>query len=565
MNFDVFTISAVVDELNEKLLGGKVQDTLEIGADAVGLEIYFNHQRNYLLVSADPQMARLQLVDDKLRRGVETPSPLGLMLRRYVETGRIEAIRQPPYERVVEIMFNGPEGAFTLISEPMERRANILLVRDGIIMDCLRRVGPQDNRVRLSLPGHAYMPPPPQITKRDPATVTGAQLAETLASDPTRPAYRALTDTLLGLSPMLAKEIIYRAVGRADAKSNVVNAGDLFEVFSEVLTPLLAHQWQPGITGGRDGSITGFSVYEVTFMEGWRPYESISGALSAFYGAPIGIEAYDAAKEPTFAILDEARDKIQRKLDALHRSERDESERERLRMSGELLLAYQYQIVPKQTTFSAQYDYDQPPLDIKLDPTLSALDNAKRYFSEYEHAKRAMAEIPGLIRTAQIELDYLDQLRSDLTLAANWPEMGEVQDALEKGGYWQGPKPSRAKGTKSAPIRVMTDEGTLIWVGRNARQNEDVTFTKGRPEDLWMHARGVPGAHVIVKSAGRAIKPADLQRAASLAAYYSASRSEGHVLVDVTERRHVHKLKGGKPGMVTYRGESPIDATPRPE
>ena len=565
MNFDVFTISAVVDELNEKLLGGKVQDTLEIGADAVGLEIYFNHQRNYLLVSADPQMARLQLVDDKLRRGVETPSPLGLMLRRYVETGRIEAIRQPPYERVVEIMFNGPEGAFTLISEPMERRANILLVRDGIIMDCLRRVGPQDNRVRLSLPGHAYMPPPPQITKRDPATVTGAQLAETLASDPTRPAYRALTDTLLGLSPMLAKEIIYRAVGRADAKSNVVNAGDLFEVFSEVLTPLLAHQWQPGITGGRDGSITGFSVYEVTFMEGWRPYESISGALSAFYGAPIGIEAYDAAKEPTFAILDEARDKIQRKLDALHRSERDESERERLRMSGELLLAYQYQIVPKQTTFSAQYDYDQPPLDIKLDPTLSALDNAKRYFSEYEHAKRAMAEIPGLIRTAQIELDYLDQMRSDLTLAANWPEMGEVQDALEKGGYWHGPKPSRAKGTKSAPIRVMTDDGTLIWVGRNARQNEDVTFTKGRPEDLWMHARGVPGAHVIVKSAGRAVKPADLQRAASLAAYYSASRSEGHVLVDVTERRHVHKIKGGKPGMVTYRGESPIDATPRPE
>jgi len=112
---------------------------------------------------------------------------------------------------------------------------------------------------------------------------------------------------------------------------------------------------------------------------------------------------------------------------------------------------------------------------------------------------------------------------------------------------------------------VLKDEGTLIWVGRNARQNEDVTFTKGRPEDLWMHARGVPGAHVIVKSAGRAVKPADLQRAASLAAYYSASRSEGHVLVDVTERRHVHKIKGGKPGMVTYRGESPIDATPRPE
>lgn len=564
MNFDVFTIAAIVDELNDKLLGGKVQDSLELGNDALGLEVYRGHQRHYLLISADPQMARIQLVPDKLRRGIETPTPLGLMLRRNIENARIETIHQPSYERVVEIVFNGAEGVFTLIVEPMERRSNILLVRDGMIMDCLRRVGPQDNRVRLSLPGHEYVPPPPQANKREPSAATVESLRASLELDRARPAWRALTDSLLGFSPMLAKETVYRAAGRFDAKAGTLEAGDLFESIQELLVPLLAHDWQPGITQ-EGGLTTSYSVYEVTHLKGWRPVESISEALSQYYGAPVGIEAYDAAKQPVLAALDEAREKIQRKLDALRRSERDETERERLRQSGELLLAYQYQVAPGQTMLSAQYDFDQPPLNIKIDPGISPLDNAKKYFAEYEHAKRAMAEVPALIAATQHELDYLDQLRSDLALASNWPEIGEVQDALQSGGYWQGNKTARPKGQRSGPLKVTTPDGVVIWVGRNSRQNEDVTFTKGRPEDLWLHARGVPGAHVIIKTNGRSVKPDVLQRAAGLAAYYSAARSERHPLVDVTERRHVRKLKGGKPGMVTYRNESPLEATPQAE
>ncbi len=564
MNFDVFTIAAVVDELNEKLLGGKVQDTLELGNDSLGFEVYGGHHRHYLMISADSQTARIQIVPDKLRRGIETSTPLGLMLRRNIEDARIESIRQPPYERVVEIVFHGAEGVFTLIVEPMERRSNILLVRDGLIMDCLRRVGPQDNRVRLSLPGHEYVPPPPQTNKYEPSAITLDSLRAGLALDPTRPAWRSLTDAILGFSPMLAKETIYRAAGRFDAKASTIEPGDLYESVQELITPLLAHDWQPGITQ-ESGLTTSYSVYEITFMKGWRSVESINEALSQFYGAPVGIEAYDAAKQPVFAVLDEAREKIQRKLDALHRSERDESERERLRQSGELILAYHYQIVAGQTVLSAQYDFDLPPLEIKIDPKISPLDNAKKYFADYEHAKRAMAEVPALIKGTQQELDYLDQLRSDLALASNWPEIGEVQDALQTGGYWQGPKTARPKGQKSGPLKVTTPDGIVIWVGRNSRQNEDVTFTKGRPEDLWLHVHGVPGAHVIIKSNGRAVKPGVLQRAAGLAAYYSAARTEGHALVDVTERRHVRKIKGGKPGMVTYRNESPIDAVPQSE
>jgi len=564
MNFDVFTISALVDELNGKLGSGKIQDTLEIGNHAIGFEIYSGQHRHYLLISADPQLARLHLVDEKLRRGLETPSPLGLLLRRNVEGARIESFSQPPYERVVHMAIIGAEGEFNLIIEPMERRANILLVEDGKILDCMRRVGPSDNRVRLSLPGHRYVPPPPQVNKIMPEAITEEWLSTRFSAEPGKVAWRVLTDSLLGFSPLLAKETIYRAVGQWDAKSAQVDPLMLRVVLDELLGSLLAHRWEAGITGAL-GAVSSYSVYEITHIAGWHPVESPNAAIAAYYGAPVGIEAYDAAKQPVFASIEAAVEKVQRKLDSLNRSAYDTATMDRLRMSGELLLAYQYQIAPGEISYAAEYDYDLPPLIIAIDPTMTPLDNAKKYFADYDHTRKAMAEVPGLLKNVQQEMDYLNQLRSDLMMAANWPEIGEVQTALHAGGYTRALSANQPKGEKSAPLRVTTPDGYVIWIGRNARQNEEVTFGKGRPEDLWLHARGIPGAHVIIKSAGRAVPSVVLQRAGELAAFYSASRSEGHVLVDVTERRYVRKINGGKLGMVTYRNESPIEATPRGE
>jgi predicted ribosome quality control (RQC) complex YloA/Tae2 family protein len=515
-------------------------------------------------MSAHPQEARLHLVADRLRRGVEKPSPLGLMLRRNIEGAILTAVRQPDWERVILLDFEGAEGIFTLIVEPMERRANILLVSEGRIMDCLRRVGPDENRVRVSLPGYEYVPPPPQKLKRPPTALTLTLLSDALDADPGKAAWRTLTDTVLGFSPLLAKEAVYRAMERANIKAGDTSARTLFEAMQSLLDPLLARRWQPGVTEG-DGTITSFAAYPITHLPGWRETSRISEALALYYGAPVGVEAYDAAKKPIREQIEEAAGRLERRLESLKRSQRDDSERERLRQSGELLLAYQYAITPGQTSFSAQYDFDQPALEIPIDPSVNAVENAKRYFEEYEKAKRANAGVPSLIKAADGEIAFLRQLATDLDLAANWPEIGEVQDALQASGYWRGPKTARPKGSKSAPLKVTTPDGIVIWVGRNARQNDEVTFVKGRPEDLWLHARGVPGAHVIIKSGGRPVADNVLQRAASLAAYYSASRGEGHVEVDSTERRHVRKIKGGKAGMVTYRNESVIGAVPADE
>lgn len=562
MNFDVFTLAAVTAELNERLRGGRVQDSLELGDDAIGFEIYNQQTRHYLYLSAHPQLARLHLVPERLRRGVENPSPLGLMLRRYLEGSRFVGATQPEWERVVHLSFVGGEGEFTLIAEPMERRGNLLLVQNGQILDCLRRVGADENRARVSLPAHPYVPPPPQTAKRAPTALSVSLLADLLDAEPNKPAWRLLTEKVLAFSPMLAKETVFRATGKLDCRAADCSARALLAEIQSLIGALLEGRFAPHLCQ-QDEQVLAYAAYPITHLPNAQPVESISAALNAFYGAPIGEAAYANAKKPIQAQLNEAIERVTRRLEALKRSQRDESERERLRQCGELILAYQHQIVRGQTAFSAQYDFDAPPLEIALDPSLTPLENAQRYFERYEKAKRAAAEVPSLIAAAQRELDFLRQLETDLALAANYPEIGEVQDALQANGYWRGAPSARPRGGKSAPLKVSTPEGFLIWVGRNARQNEEVTFTKGSPDDLWLHARGIPGAHVIIKTGGRAAPPAVVERAASLAAYYSAARGEARVPVDVTERRYVRKIKGGKAGMVTYRNESTLNVPPR--
>ena len=560
MNFDAVTIMALLDELRDTLQGGRVQDSVQIDAATFGLEIYAQRRRHYLLLSADQRWPRVHLSTQKLRRGVPKPSPLGLLLRRYVEGARIERITQPPWERVLTFELDGPEGVLSLVCEPMERRANVLLVRDdGVIVDCARRVGATENRVRQSLPGHPYVPPPPQKFKRDPFTLTRTLLADMLDNAPTERTRQILTRRLLGFSPQLAKEITYRATGRTNTKAEDTRAGALFEVIEEFLARVKAHAWQPGVVPETDGRVVAFSVYPLTYADAWEPVARVSEALERYYGAFVGEDAYEAAKKPVRDVLKEAQTRVRKRLEALRESLADEAELERLRKSGELLLAYQYDIRPGQTLFSAQYDFDAPPLEIPLDPQLSPLENAKHYFARYEKAKRARAQVPELIATAEGELAYLEQLETDLDLAQSWPEIAEVQEALQQNGYWRGAHTVGPRGGKSAPLRVVTDDGYVIWVGRNARQNDQVTFKKGQARDWWLHARGIPGAHVIVKTEGRNVPERVLLQAAALAAYYSRARGEKRVPVDITRRKYVRKLKGGKPGMVTYRNERTVE------
>lgn len=561
MYVDAITTAAVADELRKQVLGGRVQDVLEVDRHSVGLEIYAQGARRYLLISADPQSARCHLVSEKLRRGVEVSSPLGLLLRKYVEGGFVEAIEQPAWERVLHLDFTSPEGQTRLIAETMDKRSNIILTMEGDILDSIKRVGADQNRYRVVQPGKLYVPPPPQ-EKALPESITRETLGTLLRSTPDEPAWKVLVANIAGISPLAAKEVIYRASEDSEAPAFDVAGEVVYDVFRQFVAEMLDGKWSPCVVPAPEAEgFLAFAAYELTHLESPGQRASISEAMADYFGAPVGIEAYTAGKAPVKEQVEEALERLRRKLAALEREQAGAADIENLRKKGELLLAYATTIKPRQTEFRAQYDLDKPPLLIALDPALSGLENAKAYFERYEKSKRALQDLPALEEAARREIAYVEQLATDLDLAEGWPEIQEVREALQEGGYWRGTRTRGPKGGKPG-IRRFTADGFVILVARNAAQNHELITERAAPGDLWLHARGVPGSHVIVKNDGRPVPDNVIQRAAQLAAYYSAGRANTMVEVDITERRHVRPIKGAGPGMVTYRQERTISVRP---
>lgn len=563
---DTFTISALEDELRDRIIGGRIQDVIDVDALGMGLEIYANRQRHYLYLSADATRPRLHLVDAKLRRGLSKPTQLGLLLRRYAEGGLITRVTQPAWERILEIEIDCRDGAFRLIAELMPRRANVLLLRDGIILDCLNRVGPEVNRYRLSLPNHAYAPPPPIRGQLDPSAVAETDIQRLLesADKESTQTRRMLPGRILGMSPLLAREIVFRAAGDPQARVADTDSERLYAAFRDVFKPLLQRRWRPGI-GSIEGAPEAVSVFPLAHME-WRAKDTISAALQGYFGAITGADAYKEAKKPVQAVIEATRAKLRAKIKSLRRGLRDEGERQRLKQSGELILAYQYALAAGQSELLAQYDPEGPELLVALDPDRTPLENARAYFRRYEKAKSAAQALPALIGETQLELDFIDQLASDLRAAANWPEIDDVIQMLQTRGHWQGARLKRiGGGGRQGPLRVVSRDGYVIWVGRNSRQNAQVSFKTANAQDLWLHARDAPGAHVVIRNDGRRISDALIAEAAAVAAWYSSRRAEANVQVDYTRVKYVRAIKGAGPGMVTYRKETSISVRPRDE
>jgi predicted ribosome quality control (RQC) complex YloA/Tae2 family protein len=567
MYYDALTTAAVADELRHKVLDGRVQRVVQVDRLSLGLEIYAG-ERYQLLASADPQHPRVYLVSYKLRRGVERPTQLFLLARKYVDGARLIAIEQPPFERLLSLTFAGPEGQVALLAELIERRANLILLEGQRILDAAHRVSSEINRYRTVLPGQLYEPPPPQ-RKLDPTDVTELQLRRLIeAAEPERPVWRVLVGGIAGVSPLFAREVVYRATG--DPRTPVRDCqlvSPLVDAFEEALIPYWEHEWQPVLVHDEAGEVVAFAPYPVTHLGRPERVAGISEALERYYGPLLGTEAYQAAKEPLAEAIQEGQERIRRRLDALGRQEVDPESVETLRKKGELVLAYAATIKPGQRELRAQYDPEGPELVIELDPELAPVANAQVLFREYEKAKRAAAEIPQRAAQAKLELAYLDQLTTDLRLADNWPEIDEVRDTLEAAGYWRRPAPRRPRSGAPGPLRIVSEDGFVIWVGRNSRQNELVTFRRASGDDLWLHARGVPGGHVVIKTGGRTVPERTLRLAAQLAAGQSAARDEVDVPVDVVPRRRVHRLPGSKarPGMVTYRDAETLRVKPRRE
>ena len=564
MYIDALCAAALAAELTDSLGGARVQQVIQLDRLTHGLELY-RGERRWLLLSADPRRPGLSLGEDKARRGTGGASPLQQALHARLVGARLREVSWPAWERMLVLRFQAAE-ELRLVAELQGKLANlVLLAADDRILAAARTVDAETSRSRQTLPGRSYQPPPPPAGKLPPDQLDVLSLGGWLAAAAELPAWRVLVDRLRGISPLAAREAAQRACGDAEAVAREVDAAVLAGALSALLAPLKDGAWEPGLaTAGEDGSgaALAYAPYRLTHLPGWRPTATLTAAMAAWEAGRSAADAYAAARREVEDLLEEARARAARQLESLAREAPDAGEAERLRMWADLLLAYQRQ-VPAGAA-EALLPGMEGEVRVPLDPGQDALGNAERYYERARRLGRALRDFPERCAEVEARLATLAQWRSDLDLAESRPEIDAVHEGLRASGLLGRPLKARMGSgpAPSRPLELRSSAGLTVIVGRNSRQNEAVTFQRGVRGDLWLHARGRPGAHVLIKSAGREVDEQTLQEAAGLALWFSGARGEARGDVICTDVRHVNRMKGGGPGMVQVREERNVQAAP---
>lgn len=629
MQMDALTLAALADDFQRMLVGARVDDVIQPTPHAVAIQTYGGGRNRWLIASAHAQLARVHFVERKPRKLVQEPPAFVMLLRKHLEGARAVTLRQPVWERLVEIGFaRGPavtsgEAQMWLVVELMGGLSNLIL-RDeaGKILGALRPVSGEVNRYRAIMPNVPYRYPPPQTRtlhgetapRLNSGEVTGDELRvaaeEALAAPP--PARRRagkaraltiaelLASVLHGFSRDLGAEVAFRAVGTADAPLAVTLDWEAIAGHARDLAALAgSREWQPTLIYRADAPRpTSYAVYVPRRFPDARLERaaSVNDLLATYYEDAEWRTAVETAKSDLRHLLQTLRDRCLRKREALREELRALDEAQRLRLEADVLLAFQVEVPPHAKSFTIANPFSEAEgvegaeLTIELDPRYSAVENANRRYAKYHKLQRAAGMIPAQVEANELELARVEQLRTDLALAETPAEIIPVRAEIADAGYLRGSGISGAKGASKrsskpgkhmkggksakggqparrgseggAPLRMQSVDGFTVLAGKNSRQNEVVTFTEASANDVWLHARGVPGAHVIIKSSGRPVPETTLRQAAALAAYLSQAREAGSVPVDYTQQRHVRHMKNGGPGMVVYEGERTLHVAP---
>lgn len=608
--FDVLTIAAVADELRDTVLDGRIQQVGLLSKRAIGLEIYAGGRRRHLVASAENDDPRLLLAARPPAFDAQLVTPFLLLLRKYVRGGMLLGIDQPPLERIVRLSiakrlkphnapfdrvedavgtsasemereeeedFDGIEDAtFVTISiEIMGRHSNIILIDDdGRIMESVKRVSPTMSRVRPIAPKLRFIDPP-AAQKSDPRRLTATECASLLGKAPANENLaRSLPRTLAGVSPQMAKEIAFLATGSVETRAADVTpqaAALIARETRRLLEPLLTGAWRPMVYRDAEGGVEAYAPIPLGHLAA-RLAEEQATSISAAAEAAEGERDNDATvrhAQRRLRLIESIASVEKRaatKLGALKDEMEKSREVERWRASGEAIYANLWSIAPRQTALVVEGE------SIPLDPELSAKENAQAYFERYRRAQGANGHLPALMTSATLELTYLEQLRTligQATAFADIEALAVEWDRHQRGsGSVENAKRPLRRSAPPKRTRPMWDaHGNAIYVGRSGTENDAITFDIGGPNDTWLHARGVPGSHVLVRwrNAAGEEHPDTIERAAAVAAHYSAGRASGSVEVDVTRRRNVRKIKGAGAGMVTYRNERTVSVHPAGE
>lgn len=592
MPFDATVLAAVVRELDTRLKGARINKIYQPHPRELALLLYASGENHRLLLSCHPQFARMHLTRAE-KPNPPQPPVFCMLLRKHLEGGRILAVRQAGRERIARLEVGaldelGNPATYTLVAELMGKHSNLVLLAPGArVVDAARRVTEEANAYREVLPGLPYVPPP-ATGKLDPAQVTGPDLAarREAGAGAGGQAWQLVLEAVDGLGPLIAREVAHRA-GLAHRPAPELSAGELAALASacrDLYAEVDAGRFAPVLLLDEAGAPKDFAALRLAH---WRweqqPGAGMSAVLDRFFTAREAQEQYSLLRAGLARTLAGELARVRRKA-ALQAQELAESEEaESLRRQGELLMGNLWQVEQgaAAVTVTDWHDPEQGQVTIALDPHLTPAENAQAYFRRYQKARAGRAAIQEQLEKSRAEQAYLEQVEATLAGARSLPELAEIRRELEEEGYLRpagagaarpgagrrGERPGERGGRPAPPppLTLRSSDGLEIWVGRNNRQNDALTTRLSAPTDLWLHAKEIPGAHVILRLPPGAEPPErSLLEAAALAAWFSRARGSANVPVDYTLRKHVRKPAGARPGMVIYDHQRTVYVTPDP-
>lgn len=566
MAFDAFFLTAVLSEIRQKATGARVEKIHQPSRDTVILHLRCETGREKLLFAANPAAPRLHMTTAN-PENPDQPPMFCMLLRKHLQGARLAEITQPPMERMAQFLFDctdemGYPVQKRLVVELMGRTCNIYLIDpEGRIIDCLRRIGLDESSKRAALPGLHYQLPD-QITKKNPAE------QENYVNLLTEPGADILADRLMdafgGLSPLVCREAALFAAGDTDARVENLDIPSATERLQLFFREHLTYP-RPYYYADPEGIPKQFAFCPIRQYGNCQQAESFTALLDNYY---IVRDKKDAMRQKSQAVRKTVSNLCQRLTRKLAIQEKELTatfDRERLRQLGDIVTANIHRITKGQTLLQAEdfYDEEMKTIDIPLSPLLSPQQNASKFYKDYTRMKNAEKELTRQMELAEQERNYLQSVLEELSRAQTEAELEEIRQELQSGGYIRGDTgKKRMRQAKCTPMRFESTDGYPIYVGRNNRQNDELTFKLARKDDLWLHAHGVHGSHVIISCGGTTPPDDTVTQAAQLAAYYAETKGGQNLPVDVTPVKQVKKTPGGKPGMVIYHTHRTVIVNP---
>ena len=571
MSMDGLSLYSAINELNKRLAGGKIDKIQQTDKEELLLMVRSLGQTYRLLINASASDNRVQLTELKKQAPSEAPM-FCMLLRKRIAGGKIVRFEQERLDRVLKISIEtyndlGDLSEFALYCELMGKHSNIILVNEkGVIVDAIKHVGLGMSSVRFVMPGLEYSAPPAQ-DKQDPSKASAGDFSMAMCMVGMSIA-KALSNAFFGLSPAVAAQLVARYTDKAECTQ-------LSEAEREELAERLAAFYADMAQGKEKASAVLNALGETEAVYpfaiaggGIKLYDSIGEALDSLY---INSDRREWAKRHGASarkVLQNNIERCEKKLALYADALNSEEQMEKCRLYGELLTANLHSLKSGTDTAAVDNYYADPVerIAIPLDRQLTPGENAQRYYKKYQKLKAARDMAIVQREQTLSELDYLEGQLDNLTKCTAENELSELIEELKDQGYIKLDKGGRKKMKLAAskPMHFVSSTGADIYVGKNNRQNDELTLRFASPNDIWMHTKNIPGSHVIVKGAGEQ-DTATMTEAALLAAYYSRARGSENVAVDYTPRKYVKKPAGAKPGMVIYTTNKTAYVTPSEE